>query len=1073
MKLPAVLALAIVLAAPGLAPAQAPLQNALFTAGTAAKDNQNDDWAFLLFQLTADIETLFTRRLAVYQKPGALDAPGAFTHSGNVALQDNPTVIKGLLNRAAALGQAPGDLNFAIDELFGELVPSPDLAVEQKLSAVIRGSVGDPRQFANLMLLARMNPGVSLALGLAHAQRINAGTTTFEIRELNPAGAEIGVVGRVAVVAGQPVLLTAPHAPVAVPETSALGHLNARLRWGVPDDLRRLSLLQYGFNLYRVNKDYAESLGWEVNPPAHGVLAAAATAIPEVRHVNRAPVLPTAIFNEIQALDLNADPKTFFIADDNGLAGDNPVPFKDGARYYYFVAARDILGRDGHTSPGTEVMLFDRVPPNAPRRPDVSNLTTYAGNQESHRLQVRWRQLESTPLEPISGYYVYRWNSPGDVQKYAVNPLVNRISGLIPQVPGETRLTFVDDGAGAPTAPADHDKTFWYSVRAVKQTAAGGNLSPNSAPAFGVLRNRFAPAAPEGKVFITCCRPDVQPDRVEDVADPAAADPLRAIFDLVCTRDSRTVAWAEFALNDIRDPEQFVGRYHFQFFRKQVRARLDLGRALVAGGSTTVYCRVGDSGSKASGWVQLTERGAPAVGSVRRFLFEAGELCEEVELTDKSIADGCDSHSPGGLKFPAGPLAIPQDGENPANPIKLELTLTERAREYRVYRRVDQGDLSLWRQGLDDEAAANKIVLEDGALPPNAGEVSYFGQFLDDNGNASEFKLIGKHVAVAQPAPRPMLSPPEIAGSDADPRMKIRWFSPPHGVERFAVILAVDPGPVPDSISPDLSTNTESPQAKFNLKANADAEPQNIVFGAYLTPTLDGGFGPGPDYEISIPVQKGRVYQVQIRAIAKANGAYSYSTAYSFQWPTEGHEEATGPNVPWPARPTPPVSPAFAADLAPVRVQHPDFNGLGVVIGHIPQPAMNPTGSLIGEDADIRSYLFSAGDESGNALLPLMLYRYQIPGTAFPTPSRDLIQVTPLMQNIASAPAGGQRLIRDPYIKLIGPDPSSGGPDDPWKIVLLDTQPAVRGAAYTYVLVRFRKDGEIASVHPLPSILVP
>jgi hypothetical protein len=334
--------------------------------------------------------------------------------------------------------------------------------------------------------------------------------------------------------------------------------------------------------------------------------------------------------------------------------------------------------------------------------------------------------------------------------------------------------------------------------------------------------------------------------------------------------------------------------------------------------------------------------------------------------------------------------------------------------------------------------------------------------------------LIGKHVAVAQPAPRPMLSPPEIAGSDANPQMKIRWFSPPHGVERFAVILGVDPGPLPTSISPDLSNNTETPQAKAEFKANnTEAEPDNIIFGAYLTPTIDGGFGPGPDYEISIPVQKGRVYQVQIRAIAKSNGGYNYSTAYSFQWPTEGIEEATGPNVPWPARPTPPVSPGFAADLVPVRVQQPGFTGLGVVIGHIPQAAMNPTGSLKGEDADIRSFLFPADDQSENLLLPLMLYRYQVPGTAFPTPSRDLIQVTPLMQNIASAASGGQRLIRDPFIKLIGPDPSSGGPDDPWKIVLIDTQPAVRSAAYTYVLVRFKKDGEIASVHPLPTILVP
>lgn len=1066
----ALLALAFLAVLP--ARAQAPLQNALFTAGTSAVDAEGDDWAFLLFQLTADTESLFGRRLAIYQKAGALDTPGVFLKSGNVALQQNPAVIKILLARAAAIGQSPGDLNLAIDQLFGDLVPAPELPVEEKLSAVIRGSLGDPRNFANLMLLARMNPGVSLALGLAHTQRIPAGTTSFEIRELNAAGEETGVVGRVAVEAGVPVVLTAPFAPVAVPEFSPMGHLNARLRWGTSAELRRLSLLQYGFNVYRVEKEYAESLNWQNVPPAHGILAAAATTLNGVGLVNRTPVLPSAIFDELQALDLATDPKTFFLADDNGLALENPVPFKDGQRFYYFTAARDILGRDGHTSPGTEVMIVDRVPPNSPRRPEVSNLTVFAGGVENYRLQVRWRQNEPVPGETIIGYYVYRWANPGDVQKYALNLTFNRISAFIPHDPNETRLTFVDDGDDAPSVLNDLDKTFWYSVRAVKQSAAGGILSPNSAPAFGVLRNRVAPLAPDGKVFITCCRPTVAPDLVEDRADPTADDPLRAIFNLICTRDTRTVAWAEFALNDTRAPDQFLGRYHFQFFRKQVRARIDLGRALIASGATVIYCRVGDASGKISPWVELSERGAPEVGFVRRYLFDASELCEEVELTDDSIAAGCVSHSPGGLKFPDG-IAVPQDGENPSNPIRIIFELTEGAKEYRVYRRVDQGDLSLWRQGLGDEAQANEIVQEDGALPPNASEVSYFGQLLDDNGNASEFKLLGKHVAVAQPAPRPMLSPPVVDGSNAAPKMKISWFCPPHGVERFAVLLGVKPGPVPNSISDDLSDNTETPQAKKEFAANNNAPPNNLIFGAYLTPTVDGGFGPGPHYELSIPVEIGRVYQIQIRAIAKSNGDHSESTAYEFRWPTEDIDEATGPNVPWPARPIQPSDPQWNPELTPIRVQEPNFNGLGVVIGHIPQDKMNINGSLIGANADFRSFLFPYVHDKEQPLMPMMLYRYQVPSDAHPTPSRDLIQVTPLMQNIATAAAAGSRLMRDPFIKLVAPSASQGGPDDPWKIILLDTQPAIRKSAYAYVLVRFTPEGEIASVHKVPSIQIP
>jgi len=1050
--------------------AQAPLQNALFTAATSAEDSDGKEWAFLLFQLTADIETLFTRRLAIYQKSGGIDQPGDFKHSGNVALHEHPAVIKGLLSRAAALGQSPGDLNFAVNELFGELIPSPELPVEEKLSAVIRGSLGDPRQFANLMLLARMNPGVSLALGLGHAQRIGPGTTSFEVRELDPLGNEIGVIGRVSVEAGKPVVLQAPFAPVAVPELSAMGHLNARLRWGAPDDLRRLSLLQYGFNLYRVDEAYAVSLGWNETPPPNGVLAAAATTLPEIRRVNRAPVLPTAIYNELEALDLEADPSTFFIADDNGLASENPLPFVDGARYYYFVTARDILGRDGHTSQGTPVMIFDRVPPHAPRRPEVSNFSEFAGGNESHRLQVQWRQLESTADEPITGYYVYRWASPGDVQKYAIHPLVNRISDFIPHVPGETRLIFVDAGEKSPEVPKDYGMTFWYSVRAVKQTASGGILSANSSPAFGVLRNRFAPAPPVGKVLITCARPVVEPERIEDVPDVSADDPLRAIFDLICTRDTRTVAWAEFARNDTRDPAQFIGRFHFQLVRKQVRARMDLGRSIVDGNSTTIFCRVGDAGGKISEWVELGERGTAPVGSVRRFIFAASEITSQVVLDDAAIADGCDVHSPGGMKLPDG-LAEPLDGQNPTNPIFVVAPLTQHAKEYRVYRRIDEGDMTLWRQGLADEAEANQIILEDGALPPSAGEISYFGQYLDDNGNASELTLLGQHVAVAQPAPRPMLSPPQIDGTDSDPRMKIRWFAPPHGTERFAVILGVKPGPIPEMLIPELSKNNNSPFNKMSPGPDNQPDPDNIPYGEYFTPSLDSGFGPGPAYELSVPVHKGKVYQVQIHAVAKSGGGRTGSTSYTFQWPTEDAAEATGPNVPWPARPLPAVGPVFAADLAPIRISRPDFDGLGVVIGHIPLEAVNASQNLIGENADFRSYLFPADDKGDpDGLLPMMLYRYQVPSTAFPNPSGDLIQVTPLMQNIATSGSNGQRFLRDPFVRLVPSSRASGDEEDLWRIVLLDTQPAVRSSRYAYVLVRFTKDGEVSTVHPIPSI---
>ena len=1052
-------------------PAQAPLQNAMFTAATSAEDSQGDDWAFLLFQLTADLETLLGRRLAVYQKPGGIDDPGAFTHTGNVALTDNPAVIKVLLTRAEAIGQPAGNLNAAIDELFGDLIPDPAIPVEEKLAAVIRGSIGDERNFTNLMLLARMHPGVSLALGLAHAGKIPNGTTTFEIRETNFDGAELGVVGRVTVTAKAPVVLTAPHPPVNVPELSPMGHLNARLRWGMPDDLRRLALLQYGYNVYAVDKSFAEVFNWHNTPPAVGILATAESAFPQIRRINRAPVIPTAIFNEIEAADLAADPKTFFAADDGGLVTDNPTPYKDGDRVYYFIAARDVLGRDGFYSEGTEVVLLDRVPPNAPRRPEVSNVVDYQNNTEDHRLQVRWRQVEPTEEDPISGYFIYRWENPTDAQKFGADPTQNLISGFIPHVPGETRLTYIDNNdATSPSAPADHDKTFWYTVRAFKPTdnEVGGVFSPNSAPAFGVLRNRFAPEAPDGQIFITCCKPDVAPDRIQDVADGSAADPLRAIFEPACIRKSSSIAWAEFALNDERDDDAIIGRFHFQPAQKQVRTRLDLGRSLYESQFVKIFCRVGDYKGNTSQWVELEERDVPQVGFIRRFIFEADTDCQEVELTDAAIQDGCFAHSPGGLDLPDLQLA-PQDGDKPVNPIKIKFGLKDRAREYRVYRRLDEGDMTLWRQGLADEAEAEEIILEDGALPPNAGEVAYFGQYLDDNGNASELKLLGKHVALAQPAPQPMLNPLAVAGDDDNPMMQIRWFSPPHGVERFAVVLFTDLGPLPDQLIGILSNNTASPFDKATLVPNGPV----YAFGAYRTPSLESGFGPGPDYEVTVPVEKGRKYVVRIYAIAKSGGPATGSVSQEFQWPTESIAEATGPNVPWPARPLPVTfsSAEISPDLVPIRVSEPGFNGVGLVIGEIPRARVVAHGEELGNQFinpfdDPRSFLFPDSLGNDHRLLPMVVYRRQVPSEQYPAPSGDLIQVTPMMTEIATAPVGGNRFVRDPFVKIVVPQTG------PANMILLDTQPAVMFAQYEYHIVTYNEDGEIRATYTTPALEV-
>jgi hypothetical protein len=88
------------------------------------------------------------------------------------------------------------------------------------------------------------------------------------------------------------------------------------------------------------------------------------------------------------------------------------------------------------------------------------------------------------------------------------------------------------------------------------------------------------------------------------------------------------------------------------------------------------------------------------------------------------------------------------------------------------------------------------------------------------------------------------------------------------------------------------------------------------------------------------------------------------------------------------------------------------------------------------------------------------MYRYQTPNANFPTVSGDVIQVAPLMENIAyqiqAGPSVTNTIVQDPFI-------ASTSLTDFHNIYfwLRDTQPQISGARYRYVLVRFKENHEI------------
>ena len=150
-----------------------------------------------------------------------------------------------------------------------------------------------------------------------------------------------------------------------MPDLKSTGHLNIKLRWALPDELRRLSLLSLGFNLWRMPESFAVANGYDARPPTTAaLLQLAGGPSPEVKRVNTGTLLATKVFSAADVADFVADPDTALAVDDNGRA--LGTPFADGQQLRYFVTARDLLGRDGLVSPGRLAVACHRLPPPVP-----------------------------------------------------------------------------------------------------------------------------------------------------------------------------------------------------------------------------------------------------------------------------------------------------------------------------------------------------------------------------------------------------------------------------------------------------------------------------------------------------------------------------------------------------------------------------------------------------------------------------------------------------------------------------------------------------------------------------------
>lgn len=1150
MKLPVSSIAAAMLAVATSVPLAAQgVDDTLVTVGTTQKV---DDiiHSYLLWQ-PGDATATFGKRFSINRKDGPPGAASPFVRLGIQTLHSSPNTIRAMLELGAVVDRNHAAAATRIDALYRDSLyqsgdapaapADPNLDAAGKLSYLIHSAATDPRVLSRLFFLGRAHPGVMMALGHGYHIPVAPGVHTFEIREVDLADNDIRVVGRVTMDAENPVIPAAPASPVRVlhplnPEDqhtiSPKDHLNARLRWGVPTALRDQLPHTFGFDVFRVKKAAAEALGWHTTPPSPEKMLDAldATAAddpdPDISQANALPILVGDLLTPAEAADPNDTERIDFADDGIWHTGpdDRPArrPYADGEAFYFFVAARTITGRPGNISTGTLVVMCDRLPPAPPVVDAVlsqfvapNNPAQWAaeGQGGSQFLQVRLRQLPSAPAEDTAtGYYIYRWDTPQEYLSHLGNPLTGRI-GYVAHVPGETFITFDDNGPGAPTHDTHPDRSVWYTARAVGYSACPEEvLSGHSGPQPGFLRDFVAPDAPTGDFLI--CRHIPQaffdrriPGKPGDIDLP---EDFRGIIidanrlnDIIVAADIRVDIWLE-------NQSYLTVHARRHQFRKSdlIRVNLPYPEPTAKGGLIRLTVRA----VTAHGLVSepavhvISEIQEPAPYARYPFNLTAEQQCRAIS----TVPDPRPIHE-----------ASNPDGS--VNPITGSISFlpAQRVREWRVYRRVgSDAPLTLVEQ-KEGENLPTLDTWADPNMPAASGaRVCYYLQTLDQNANPSPLEFLGCTEVVNPDLPTPMLAPAKIIGDDGGDNMivALEWFCDPVGVERFEVLIAREGGGTPDPGGLSQLLSIEA------VAMDDSADFDDLSFYRYQTARVTGpAMGDGPQFSVNLTLPADTPHYFSIVACGpgepetRASGSASNIT--SARWVTE----AAGPQpvIPWPVRPLPPAfdhrQPIESyttgeGPLWPVVLPSEFGRPTSILVGVTRHPLLSDSlgtfGTLASPDPP-ENYLFQVRDNRNSAaslapLMPFMLYRYQLPSDLYPDARANIVQCTPLIDRMSwrrvEDDKGGRAFeIRDPYFHFFEGRgqtpfnlPVSGGWDDvnlpelgpplavspppPYLeeatgfIFLNDLLPVAVGAKYRYLLVQFDDRGEIKRVIPLEPV---
>jgi hypothetical protein len=326
---------------------------------------------------------------------------------------------------------------------------------------------------------------------------------------------------------------------------------------------------------------------------------------------------------------------------------------------------------------------------------------------------------------------------------------------------------------------------------------------------------------------------------------------------------------------------------------------------------------------------------------------------------------------------------IPELATGPVAGIPVTIPYTADTEQWRLYRQLDDGPLTLLAEGTITNAArirpaaatkalsAGEVRFEDQSMPANVAQARYHTQCLDVDGNAGQLVSV-EAVLISSPPPSPTLLSIEPGGGTNDPAstMTINWSAAPYGIARYRIWIGNPELNFRNVLQPIAIEATRSSSSAKALAPPTDLRSLGLLrVPVYRDFTFDGGttnlactvidttiiggrVGSGPLFSnlVSRATISADLY-VLVEPVAVDGSVGEASRTVILR---AGAGIPSSPIAPWPKRPLPPIETDFTGDsffpIAATRIKrgnadgagNGDFDGVGIRIGIASIAGSNP-----------------------------------------------------------------------------------------------------------------------------------